>query len=171
MTQTLYTDADKHALVDRLNATRNELLAIVRDLPADLRLAPVLDDNWSTKDMIGHIASWENRLLTLAQMLINGEGDKIEWIGDEETLQAWNRSAYLHKREFTWEETIRELALIREELLWNLGWSTPEQLFAEHTLDRGTVSPVGMIEGVIEHDVEHTDQLRSWLEDRKAHTP
>ena len=158
-------------MVDRLNATRNELLAIVRDLPADLRLAPVLDDKWSTKDMIGHIASWENRLLTLAQMLINGEGHKIEWIGDEETLQAWNRSAYLHKCEWTWEETIRELALIREELLWNLGWSTPEQLFAEHTLERGTVSPVGMIEGVIEHDVEHTDQLRTWLEERKARTP
>ena len=35
MTQTLFTDADKQALVDRLNATRNELLAIVRDLPAD----------------------------------------------------------------------------------------------------------------------------------------
>ena len=182
MTQTLYGDADKQALVDRLNATRNELLAIVRDLPADLRLAPVLDDEWSTKDMIGHIASWENRLLTLAQMLINGEGDKIEWIGDseaprsdsvvgEDTLQAWNRSAYLHKREWTWEEIIRELALIREELLWNLGWSTPEQLFAEHTLERGAVSPGGMIEGVIEHDVEHTDQLRSWLEERKAHNP
>ena len=43
--------------------------------------------------------------------------------------------------------------------------------FAEHTLERGTVSPVGMIEGVIEHDVKHTDQLRSWLEERKARTP
>ena len=87
----------------------------------------------------------------------------------KETLQAWNRSAYLHKRDWTWEEVIRELALVREPTA-DLGWSTPEQLFAEHTLVRGTVSPVGMIEGVIEHDVEHTDQLRSWLEDRKAHT-
>ena len=86
-------------------------------------------------------------------------------------LQAWNRSAYLHKCEWTWEETIRELALIREELLWNLGWSTPEQLFVEYTLERGTVSPAGMIESVIEHDVEHTDQLRKWLEERKARTP
>ena len=74
-------------MVDRLNATRNELLVIVRDLPADLRLAPVLDDKWSTKDLIGRIASWENRLLTLAQMLINGEGDKIEWIGDNDTCR------------------------------------------------------------------------------------
>mgnify|MGYP003383460433 CR=1 FL=1 len=141
-----------------------------RDYPIQVLQSPAGEAHATMRFPYDELAL-ENRLLTLAQMLINGEGDKIEWIGDEETLQAWNRSAYLHKREFTWEETIRELALIREELLWNLGWSTPEQLFAEHTLDRGTVSPVGMIEGVIEHDVEHTDQLRSWLEDRKAHTP
>ena len=170
MTQSLTGDAGKQALIDRLNIARNELLAIVRDLPDDLRLLPVLDDAWSTKDLIGHIASWENRLLTLAQMLINGEGNKIEWIGNEETLQAWNRAAYLHKRDWTWEEVIRELALIREELLWNLGWSTSDQLFAQHLLERGTVSPASLIESAIEHDVEHTDQLRAWLAQRKETT-
>jgi uncharacterized damage-inducible protein DinB len=160
-------EAGKQALIDRLAVVRNELLAIVRELPGDLLLAPVLDDAWSTKDIIGHIASWENRLLTLAQRLINGEGDKIEWIGDDASLQAWNRAAYLNKRDWPWDETIRELVLIREELLWNLGWSTPEQLFAEHPLERGAVSAAEMIEGVVEHDVEHTAQLRAWLVQHK----
>jgi hypothetical protein len=168
MTETLAGEADKQALIDRLARARNDLLAIVRNLPEHLLPEPVLDDSWSTKDLIGHIASWENRLLTLAQMLINGEGDKIEWIGDDATLQAWNRAAYLHKRDWSWQDTIRELALIREELLWNLGWSTPEQLLAEHHLERGVVSAAGMIEGVIEHDIEHTGQLRAWWARRKV---
>lgn len=169
MTETMAGEAGKQALVDRLAVTRNALLSIVRDLPDDLRVMPVLDDAWSTKDLIGHIASWENRLLTLAQMLINGEAQKIEWIDNDEALQAWNRATYLHKCDWTWDEIIRELALIREELLWTLGWSTPEQLFAFTLVERGAVSPAGMIEGVIEHDVEHTDQLHLWLAKHKEH--
>lgn len=167
MTEILAGEAGKQAMIDRLAAARTDLLSIVRDLPADAVLLPVLDDAWSTKDLIGHIASWENRLLTRAQMLINGEGDKIEWISDDAMLQAWNRAAYLQKSDWTWDETIRELALIREELLWNLGWSTPEQLFAEHQLAPGVVSAADMIEIVIEHDVEHTEHLRAWLAQRQ----
>lgn len=167
MTPIISGEADKQALVDRLAAARNDLLAVVRDLPPKLLLVPVLDDAWSTKDIIGHIASWEDRLLTLAQMLINGEDDKIEWIGDEEALQAWNHSAYLRKRAWAWDEVIRELALIREELLWNLGWSTPDQLFASHVFGQDTLSPAGMVEEVIDHDVEHTAQLLAWLAKRQ----
>jgi len=123
------TETNKQLLVERLGAVRNDLLRVVRDLPAELRLVPVRDDGWSVRDIAGHIASWEDRLLTLAQMLINREEYKIEWLSDAAGVDAWNRKEHLRKRDWTWEETIRNLALIREELLWNLGWATPEELF------------------------------------------
>ena len=111
---TLPTEANKQHLVERLGTVRNDLLRVVRDLPADLRLIPAMDDAWSVKDIVGHIASWEDRLLTLSQMLINREGYKIEWLSDAAGVDAWNRKEYLRKRDWTWEETIRNLALIRE---------------------------------------------------------
>jgi len=97
-------------------------------------------------------------------MVLNGHADKIEWIGSDEALQAWNHKQYLRKRAWTWDETIRDLALMREEVLWNIGWSAPEQLFQQHMLAVGAVSPAGLLEGIVEHDLEHTVELRAWIE-------
>lgn len=166
-------DAEKHALMERLATARNGLLSVLRDLPEGLRTQPLTspagrDETsqelaWSPKDIAGHVASWENRYITLAQQLINGHADQIQWIAGEEGLQAWNHKEYLRKREWSWTEVLRDLALMREELLWNLGWASPEQLFATYTVPRGTVSVAGLLEGLVEHDDEHTEQLRSWL--------
>ncbi len=162
--QTLPTEENKQALVERLGEARNGLLRVVRDLPAEQRLVPVLAEGWSVRDIVGHIASWEDRLLTLAQMLINREEHKIDWLSDADDVNAWNRKEHLRKRDWTWEETIRNLALIREELLWNLGWATPEELFDLHVTAGATVSAADMMEEVISHDSEHTAQLHAWLD-------
>ncbi|HSN73834.1 MAG TPA: DinB family protein [Anaerolineae bacterium] len=156
------TEADKQALVARLADARNELLSLVRTIPAERIETPGAVGDWSVKDLIGHIASWEDRLLTLAQMVLNGHADKIEWIGSDEALQAWNHKQYLRKRAWTWDETIRDLALMREEVLWNIGWTAPEQLFQQRILDVGAVSAAGLLEGIVEHDQEHVAQLRAW---------
>lgn len=161
---TTSTEADKQALVTRLTDARNELLRLVRSLPAERIETPGAVGAWSAKDVIGHIASWEDRLLTLAQTVLNGHAAKIEWIGSDEALQAWNQKQYLRKRAWTWDETIRDLALMREEVLWNIGWAEPEQLFQQVTLDVGVVSPAGLLEGIVEHDQEHVAQLRAWAE-------
>jgi uncharacterized damage-inducible protein DinB len=158
------TEADKQALVARLTEARNELLSLVRSVPLDRLEAPGAVGDWSVKDAIGHIASWEDRLLTLAQTVLNGHAGQIEWIKDDETLQAWNHKQYLRKRAWTWDEIIRDLALMREEVLWNIGWTAPEQLFRQHMLDVGAVSPAGLLEDIVEHDQEHTAQLRAWIE-------
>lgn len=155
---------DKQALVARLTEARNELLTLVRGLPADRLEIPGAVGDWSVKDVIGHIASWENRLLTLVQTVLNGHAAQIEWISGSEALEAWNQKQYLRKRDWAWHETIRELALLREEVLWNIGWATPEQLFQQHELAAGTVSPDGLLEGIAEHDEEHLAQLRVWAE-------
>lgn len=162
--QSTSTEADKQALAARLNAARNELLSQVRSMPVErLEMAGAVGE-WSVKDMIGHIASWEDRLLTLAQMVLNDQADKIEWISSDEALQAWNHKQYLRKKAWTWDETIRDLALMREEVLWNIGWTAPEQLFQQHTLDVGAVSPAALLEGIVEHDQEHSAQLRARIE-------
>jgi uncharacterized damage-inducible protein DinB len=158
-----FSEADKQALVARLNEARNELLTLARSLPAKRLETPGAVGDWSVKDVIGHIASWEDRLLTLAQMALNGHADQIEWISNEEALQAWNEKQYLRKRAWTWDETIRDLALLREEVLWNIGWAAPGQLFQQHALSTGAVSPAALLEGIVEHDQEHTAQLRVWV--------
>ncbi len=158
------TEADKQALVARLTDARDELLRLVRSLPLERLEAPGAVGAWSVKDVIGHIASWEDRLLTLAQTVLNGHAGQIEWISGGDMLDDWNHKQYLRKRAWTWDEVIRDLALMREEVLWNIGWTAPEQLFQQHTVEAGVVSPAGLLKGIIEHDQEHVAQLRAWIE-------
>lgn len=157
------TEAAKQALVTRLTEARDDLLRLVRSVPAERLETPGAVGDWSAKDVIGHIASWEDRLLTLAQTVLNGHAAQIEWIQGDEALQAWNHKQYLRKRAWTWDEVIRDLALMREEVLWNIGWTAPEQLFQPYSLDAGAVSPASLLEGIIEHDQEHVAQLRAWI--------
>jgi hypothetical protein len=92
-----------------------------RSLRVERLETPGAVGDWSVKDVIGHIASREDRLLTMAQMVLNGHADKIEWIGSDEALQAWNYKQYLRKQAWTWDQTIRDLALMREEVLSSIG--------------------------------------------------
>jgi hypothetical protein len=162
--QATFTDADKQTLITALNHARNELLTWVRSLPAGRLETPGAVGDWSVKDVVGHIASWEDRLLTQAQMLLNGHGDKIEWADSDDAERDWNHKQYLRKRAWTWDETIRDLALMREEVLWNIGWTTPEQLFQPHGLAVGAVSPANLLHDIAEHDQEHLAELRAWAE-------
>ncbi len=159
---------DKQTLITRLNEARNALLTLVRSLPADRNEAPGAVGDWSVKEVIGHIASWEDRLLTLTQMVLNGQADKIEWIDSHEALQAWNQRQYLRKQSWTWSETIRELALLREEVLWNIDGMEPEQLFQTHDLAAGRVRPADLLEGIVAHDQEHLAELQAWADGNSA---
>ncbi len=165
------TELDKQALVDRLGAARNELLRVLRAAPPERRLAAVFGEGWNARDLVGHIASWEDRLLTLAQMLINREEHKIEWLSGQAAVDGWNHKEYLRKRDWSWEETIRNLALIREELLWNLGWATPQELFEPHEASGATASAADLMEEVIDHDQVHSAQLAAWIAGLGDHEP
>jgi len=158
------TEADKQALNAFLISTRDALLALVRDLSPEQREQPNVVGHWSVRDVVGHLASWEHRLLNWVQMVRNRELEKIEWPASDAYDDEWNHQQYLRKRAWTWIETIRELALLREEVLWNIAWAEPQQLFAPATLPGGElISMASFFRDMAEHDAEHTAQIRAWL--------
>ena len=157
-------EADKLALNTALTEARNALLLLVRDLPPAQREQSGAVGHWSIRDVVGHLASWEHRLLNWAQMVRNRELAKIEWPASDAYDDQWNHQHFLRKRAWTWIETIRELALLREEVLWNIAWATPEQLFTPAQLPGGeVVSMASFFLDMAEHDAEHAAQIRAWL--------
>lgn len=158
----------KEALTQQLVDARNQLLGLVRDLPPDVLQTAGAVGEWSIQDVVGHLASWEHRLLTWVQMVRDGHGDQIDWSDSDEEDALWNRAQYLRKRAWTWDETIRELALLREEVLWNIAWAEPDELFRSYDFDGVAVSMASLLQDIAEHDQEHTAQIRAWLAGRGA---
>ncbi|MER2600548.1 MAG: DinB family protein [Caldilineales bacterium] len=162
-------EKDKQALNAFLISARDALLLLVRDLPPEQREQPNVVGHWSIRDVVGHLASWEHRLLNWVQMVRNHELEKIEWPACDADDDQWNHQQYLRKRAWTWIETVRELALLREEVLWNLAWAAPEQLFAAATLPGDeVVSMATFFNDMAEHDLEHVAQIRAWLAEQNA---
>lgn len=143
---------------------RNALLTVLRALPEEVILKPYSVGRWSIKDVVAHITAWEDRLLTVAQKVLWGDGRLVEWIRSDAELEAWNERNYRRLRDWSWPEVLRGLALQREETTWNVTFLSEEQLQAAYQVGERVVTVGGLLAGIAEHDREHLPALQMQLE-------
>lgn len=77
MTEEQPSPIDKATLVDRIDASRRALAALLDSLAPE-RLAAPDDAGWSVKDHLAHLAAWEASLVPLVQGLPRHEGLGID---------------------------------------------------------------------------------------------
>ena len=155
---------NKQELQTDMADARNALLTVPRALPEAVILKPYSVGRWSIKDGVAHITAWEDRLLTVAQKVLWGDGRLVEWIRSDAELEAWNERNYRRLRDWRWPEVLRGLALQREETTWNVTFLSEEQLQAAYQVGERVVTVGGLLAGIAEHDREHLPALQMQLE-------
>ena len=155
---------NKQELQTDMADARNALLTVLRALPEEVILKPDSVGRWSIKDVVAHITAWEDRLLTVAQKVLWGDGRLVEWIRSDAELEAWNERNYRRLRDWSWPEVLRGLALQREETTWNVTFLSEEQLQAAYQVGERVVTVGGLLAGIAEHDWEHLPVLQMQLE-------
>jgi uncharacterized damage-inducible protein DinB len=155
---------NKQELQTDMADARNALLTVLRALPEEVILKPDSVGRWSIKDVVAHITAWEDRLLTVAQKVLWGDGRLVEWIRSDAELEAWNERNYRRLRDWSWPEVLRGLALQREETTWNVTFLSEEQLQAAYQVGERVVTVGGLLAGIAEHDREHLPALQMQLE-------
>jgi len=155
---------NKQELQTDMADARNALLTVLRALPEETILKPDTVGRWSIKDVVAHITAWEDRLLTVAQKVLWGDGRLVEWIRSDAELEAWNERNYRRLRDWSWPEVLRGLALQREETAWNVTFLSEEQLQAAYQVGERVVTVGGLLAGIAEHDREHLPALQQQLE-------
>jgi len=128
-------------------------------------LAPGVVEQWSVKDLLGHMAFWSDRAANTLAQVNAGRADEIPGPEDESALNDWNAR----------ESAAREgktLAQLREE------WERAHQAaraalegFPEEKLDQpikdGTVV-FSFGADTFAHYQEHASQIRSWLRETET---
>ena len=147
-----------------MNDARSALLSVLRALPEAAILQPAVIGDWSIKDVVAHITAWEDRLLTVAQKVLWGDGRLVEWIRSDEELEAWNERQHRRLRAWSWPEILRGLALQREETAWNVTFLSEKQLRVAYQVGERVVTVGGILAGIAEHDREHLPALQQRLE-------
>ncbi|MEE8338116.1 MAG: maleylpyruvate isomerase N-terminal domain-containing protein [Dehalococcoidia bacterium] len=145
---------DVHAIIEQNAQARAELIEAIDALPAACRLEPGLLGEWSLKDVLVHIAGWQQKAATVLGELIAGQSP-----GDFD-IDAVNAEMVAEHAGESWDEVLAWLRRAREayEAAAREGVErlTAEQLAPGAIVDRVLRGNGG------KHDREHVAQILAW---------
>lgn len=152
--------ADKAAVERELQEAWDEVHGLVDSLPeAAMEQAGVVEE-WSVKDLLGHMAFWAEKASHDLLALAGGADDEIRAPGGEEAVAEWNRAETERRRGAS-------LAAAREE--WEDSFEAAKDALRAcpaEALDRevqGWPQVRRFAGDTYEHYREHAAQLRAWL--------
>ena len=151
-------------LIERLREVRSALLAATLGL-AELQLSnELVTDKWSIKDVLGHIASWEEEFLKVVEKFLKEEKPQYDYlIREENNWSEWNLSQRDKKKALNYKKTLEELFEIHERFV-KLMESLPEESLSLKKLgswgNEATIEQIILSE--IDHEMEHARKILEW---------
>lgn len=152
------TTGPKAVLVAALNAARDELLAGVDLIPPMERTSRPVCGYWTLKDLVGHIADWEEVGVEGLRDMAAGRSPDVAPISD---IEAWNQEHAAAREDQPWETCWEDLHGTRKDLLDVLRGMDQERI------DRSYLFPWGpegtayeWVRVFATHDREHAHDLR-----------
>jgi len=148
----------KPVLVAALNAGRDELLASVDLIPPAERTSRPVCGHWTLKDLVGHLADWEQVGVEGLRHMTAGRSPDLAPIPD---IEAWNREHAATREGQPWETCWEDLQGTRDQLLDVLRGMDQEKIDRSYRFPWG---PEGTayewVRVFATHDREHAHDLR-----------
>jgi hypothetical protein len=144
-------------LLAALNAARHELLACAALVPASERASRMVCGAWTLKDVLGHIADWEQIGVQGLRDMVAGKAPQVEFIDD---IDAWNQVHAGLRRDQPWEEVWADLHAVRSALLETLNGTIQTTLDSSFRFPWGAQGTAYQWLTVFAgHDQEHAQDL------------
>lgn len=163
---------DKSELLEALEDSHQEMLEMLEDVPDEALLAPGVVGDWSIKDILAHLTYWEGQIVTLLFQAQHGvpKPTTVHFSPGTETVDEVNRRWYESGKdrplEMIWQdwEGVRKQTVRRVSDFSDKDLNDPERF----TWLGGTPLYQWILNDSIEHEGEHADQIREWLEQRDS---
>ncbi len=147
-------------LTDSLNQERAVLIDAIKDLPDDFLERKGVIGEWSIKNVLAHLVSWERAVTDfLPERIATGVRPAIfAVISDDE--DGWNAKQVASREHLTVREQFDELQQSRQALLQVLRATGEETLNREHPWPewKGTVAAY-VLDSVGGHESEHREAV------------
>jgi len=141
----------------RLDADRLRLLASIDGLSAEEMTASLAVDDWTVKDILGHIAAWEWEAVRVMEQISSGQRPDLMDISD---FDAWNAVQSAGWRERTLDEVLAELHASRTALTEAISQLEEGQLESPDAFPYGGGSLRQFLDW--HHDRHHAADLEAW---------
>ena len=145
---------DRDQLVKDLEQARNELRASYQGLSEGNMTRPGAVGEWSVKDVLTHISSWEEVTLADLERVARGDTPTLASF-DLSKVDDWNTMIMSLRRNLPLDQVLRELDITYADLMVSIG-RLPDSALAQGQFARG------MLTICATHDKEHTEDIRKW---------
>lgn len=159
---------DKNELIDAMEDERQELQEMLEDLPDEVLLEPGVNGDWSIKDILNHLTFWEGQIVTLLFQVQRGLAKPTTvHFGSEsvdEINRRWHEEGKNRSLEIVWKDWlgVRRQAIRRVAEFSNSELNDPQR----YPWQKGVPLYQWVLNDTVEHEEEHGDQIREWLEAR-----
>ncbi len=154
--------------VVRLRAARKELLDSLAGISEEDILRPNAVEKWTLKDLLGHIAAWDEESLRVIQAFAMQAEPKYSYsISERNDYAVWNAEQIEVRRERKLEQIRDEFENARRDLIQVIEGVTDQVLMRPKITPWSKVrTGFELIDETAEHDREHAADLASWRKKR-----
>jgi len=145
--------------VRRLAAVRRSTLAFVARLPEREILRPRTQDQWSVKDVLGHLLTCDEETVRRLRLIARGRGDRIYWFASMADADRFNAREVTRVRRYGLPALLRRMERVRAELIDRLQHLPTEALrdpSHAYTVVQWLPTPGWT------HEQDHVREVRRW---------
>jgi hypothetical protein len=156
----------KSILLAALEAARRELLSAASRVPPRARTTRRVCGVWTLKDLLGHLADWEDFGVRGLRLMAQGRPPDVEEVTD---IDAWNHEHAAARAAQPWDQVWADLHETRAELMRVLKDMSEERLPRWYRFPwgaRGTAYDWLVV--FVTHDRDHARDLREAADGRHA---
>ena len=143
-----------------IDAGHEQVLAMTQGVPAiELETAPAVG-SWSPRDVVGHLADWENEIIDAAEHILGGPKPRFQPIKSGQSFNTMRAALWGAE---PWEAALADFERARRRAGAFIDGLTPEQLDAIGPFPWGEVGRLRkLLADLAEHLEEHAAQLEEW---------
>jgi uncharacterized damage-inducible protein DinB len=154
----------KETIVTRLAESRQDLRRATQGLSEEQMTQVQVEGVWTIKDVLGHIASWEEICLEPLRRYADGDPFEAKVIKDYMIL---NEELAARKQDTPLDVILDEWDAIRQELVATSSKLSAEQWALRVVFPWGDEGPVAeMLDELHQHELEHVHAIQQWRGER-----
>jgi hypothetical protein len=146
---------DRRRLLGELEVERNQLMRNIETCRIRDIDRPFIGE-WSLKDIVGHIASWEAEVVSAFREIRDGRRPEL-FDFDSSNLDAWNRDHVERKRDLNFWSVFEQLRGGRARLLEEIALVSDEDLLREGSRRER------FVRSITDHDRKHWHEIAAKL--------
>jgi predicted RNase H-like HicB family nuclease/uncharacterized damage-inducible protein DinB len=154
-------EMQRRQLMARLHAARAEFLVQLLGLDDSALVELKVQGDWTMKDTLSHLASWDRWVLAELQRGVTGERPDIATVRD---IDGYNAASVAAWRERPLEEALTELHQARGAWVAWMESLAVDGFFRSRPVGRGDWFAPTWIQVMEEHDREHAHETAEWRE-------